>query len=149
MQIILTDNIVERGRELESYKFAQRMLTQYNFCKYVFQCDWGICMERKSRFLQRYARRRTVITIRQKKGCLRTKYAHLSSQVEARPRLHAGCSRCALTVHQCCNPSHFECTSAAISKNCPIEVSFIFILPTIFTSKQIQICNCLLVTATI
>ena len=86
--------------------------------------------------MQRYATRRTVITIRQKKGCLRTKYAHLSSQVEARPRLHAGCSRCALTVHQCCNPSHFECTSAAISKNCPIEVSLIFILPTIFTSKQ-------------
>ena len=83
------------------------------------------------------------------KGCLRMKDAHLSAQVEARQRLHAGCSHCAPPLHHRCNPSHSECTSAAISKNCPVEVSHIFMLPTTFTSKQIKICNCRLVTAMI
>ena len=112
--MILRDITVERGRELESYKFAQRMLTHYNFCKYVFQCDWGICMERESRFLQRYATRRTVITIRQKKRMFTHKICtpQLSGWGSTKIAcwLQSLCTDCApvlqpksFWMYQCCN----------------------------------------------
>ena len=55
------------------------------------------------------------------KGCSGKDIRYLS-QVVTRPRLHAGCSHCAPTLHPHCNPSHSECTRAAISKNVPYKV---------------------------
>ena len=52
------------------------------------------------------------------KGCS-GKYVRYLSQVVTRPRLHAGCTRRAPTLHPHCNLSHLKCTSAAICEILP------------------------------
>ena len=151
VQINVIDKRVERESELQNPLFSQNFDKSYSSHTILQVCTslWfrhthGI---REYIFAKVCSIKKDSNNNMPEKGCLRTKDAHLSAQVEARQRLHAGCSHCAPTLHHHCNPSHSECTSAAISKNCPVEVSHIFMLPT--TSKQIKFCNCLLVTAMI